>query len=59
MVGRAITVKETTGPFCSFPTEDFKVGHMIDAANLMILLWLQIMELRFLLGAEWHLTLLN
>ena len=33
MVGRAITVHETTGPFGSFPTEDFKVGHMIDAAN--------------------------
>ena len=33
MVGRAITVQETTGPFGSFPTEDFKVGHMIDAAN--------------------------
>ncbi|MEM6742902.1 MAG: RraA family protein [Pseudomonadota bacterium] len=32
-VGRAVTVRETTGPFGSFPVEDFKVGHMIDAAG--------------------------
>ena len=33
VVGRAITVQEITGPFGSFETDDFKVGHMIDAAN--------------------------
>jgi regulator of RNase E activity RraA len=33
IVGRAITVQEITGPFGSFSSEDFKVGHMIDAAN--------------------------
>ena len=33
VVGRAITVQEITGPFGSFATDDFKVGHMIDAAN--------------------------
>ena len=33
VVGRAITVQEITGPFGSFSTDDFKVGHMIDAAN--------------------------
>ncbi|MCP1335332.1 RraA family protein [Futiania mangrovi] len=32
-VGRAVTVREVTGPKGSFPTEDFKVGHMIDAAG--------------------------
>ena len=32
-VGRAVTVRETTGPFGSFPVEDFRVGHMIDAAG--------------------------
>ncbi len=32
-VGRAITVREITGPKGSFPSEDFKVGHMIDAAG--------------------------
>ncbi len=32
-VGRAVTVCEVTGPKGSFPTEDFKVGHMIDAAG--------------------------
>lgn len=32
-VGRAVTVAETTGPFGSFPVEDFKVGHFIDAAG--------------------------
>ena len=29
-----MTVRETTGPLGSFPVEDFKVGHMIDAAGL-------------------------
>lgn len=33
VVGRAITVQEITGPFGSFEIDDFKVGHMIDAAN--------------------------
>ena len=33
VVGRAITVQEITGPFGSFSSDDFKVGHMIDAAN--------------------------
>ncbi|TVQ30230.1 MAG: RraA family protein [Geminicoccaceae bacterium] len=33
LVGRAVTVRETTGPKGSFPVEDFKVGHMIDAAG--------------------------
>jgi len=33
VVGRAITVQETTGPFGSFSSDDFKVGHMIEAAN--------------------------
>ena len=33
VVGRAVTVQETTGPFGSFSSDDFKVGHMIDAAN--------------------------
>ena len=32
-VGRAVTVREVTGPYGSFPVEDFKVGHMIDAAG--------------------------
>lgn len=32
-VGRAVTARETTGPFGSFPVEDFKVGHLIDAAG--------------------------
>jgi regulator of RNase E activity RraA len=32
-VGRAVTAREVTGPFGSFPVEDFKVGHMIDAAG--------------------------
>ena len=33
VVGRAVTVQEITGPFGSFSTSDFKVGHMIDAAG--------------------------
>ena len=33
VVGEALTVQETTGPFGSFKTEDFKVGHMIEKAN--------------------------
>lgn len=33
VVGRAVTVQEITGPFGSFSSDDFKVGHMIDAAN--------------------------
>ncbi|MFW5835265.1 MAG: RraA family protein [Pseudomonadota bacterium] len=33
LVGRAVTVRETTGPKGSFAVEDFKVGHMIDAAG--------------------------
>ena len=33
IVGRAVTVQEVTGPYGSFSTEEFKVGHMIDAAN--------------------------
>lgn len=32
-VGRAVTAREVTAPFGSFPVEDFKVGHMIDAAG--------------------------
>ncbi|MGM0583526.1 MAG: RraA family protein [Pseudomonadota bacterium] len=32
-VGRAVTARETTGPYGSFPVEDFRVGHMIDAAG--------------------------
>ena len=32
IVGRAVTVQEITGPYGSFSNEDFKVGHMIDAA---------------------------
>lgn len=32
-VGRAVTAREVTGPFGSFGVEDFKVGHMIDAAG--------------------------
>ena len=33
IVGRAVTVKQVTGPYGSFSTEEFKVGHMIDAAS--------------------------
>ena len=33
IVGRAVTVQEVTGPYGSFSTEEFKVGHMIDAAS--------------------------
>ena len=33
IVGRAVTVQEVTGPHGSFSTEEFKVGHMIDAAS--------------------------
>ena len=33
VVGREVTVQEITGPFGSFSSDDFKVGHMIDAAN--------------------------
>ena len=33
VVGRAVTVQEITGSFGSFSSDDFKVGHMIDAAN--------------------------
>lgn len=32
-VGRAVTAREVTGPFGSFPVEDFKVGHMIEMAG--------------------------
>lgn len=32
-VGRAVTAREITGPKDSFPAEDFKVGHIIDAAG--------------------------
>lgn len=32
-VGRAVTAREVTGPYGSFPVEDFRVGHMIDAAG--------------------------
>ena len=32
-VGKAVTVQEVTGPYGSFSTEEFKVGHMIDAAS--------------------------
>lgn len=32
-VGPAITVKEESGPFGTFESEDFKVGAMIDAAD--------------------------
>lgn len=32
-VGRAVTAREVTGPKGSFPTEDFKVGHIIEAAG--------------------------
>ena len=32
-VGRAVTVREVTGPRGSFPSEDFQVGQMIDAAG--------------------------
>lgn len=32
-VGPAVTVKETSGPYGSFPSDDFKVGQMIDAAE--------------------------
>src|SRR5690606_6910858 len=31
--GRAVTVAQATGPRGSFTSEDFKVGHMIDAAG--------------------------
>ena len=33
IVGRAVTVQEVTGPYGSFSTEEFKVGHMIDVAS--------------------------
>ncbi len=33
LVGRAVTVRQSTGAYGSFPTDDFKVGHMIDAAG--------------------------
>ena len=33
IVGRAVTVQEVAGPYGSFSTEEFKVGHMIDAAS--------------------------
>ena len=33
IVGSAVTVQEVTGPYGSFSTEEFKVGHMIDAAS--------------------------
>ena len=33
IVGRAVTVQEVTGPYGSFSTEEFKGGHMIDAAS--------------------------
>ncbi len=32
-VGRAITVAETTGPYGSFPVEDFRVGDFLDIAG--------------------------
>lgn len=32
-VGPALTVRETTGPVGSFAAEDFRVGHLIDAAE--------------------------
>lgn len=31
--GRAVTIAQTAGPRGSFSSEDFKVGHMIDAAG--------------------------
>ncbi|MGC6391490.1 MAG: RraA family protein [Alphaproteobacteria bacterium] len=31
--GRAVTVRQVTGPLGSFKVEDFRVGHMIDAAG--------------------------
>lgn len=31
--GRAVTITQATGPRGSFTSEDFKVGHMIDAAG--------------------------
>ena len=37
IVGRAVTVQEVTGPYGSFSTEEFKVGHMIDAASPCLL----------------------
>ena len=33
LAGPAVTVKETSGEFDSFSSEDFKVGAMIDAAS--------------------------
>ena len=33
IIGRAVTVQEVTGSYGSFSTEEFKVGHMIDAAS--------------------------
>ena len=33
VVGKALTVQEITGPYGSFSTEDFKVGHMIESAS--------------------------
>ncbi len=33
IVGRAVTVQEVTGPYGSFSSEEFKVGHMIDATS--------------------------
>ena len=33
MAGRALCVAQVTGPACTFPGEDFKVGAMIDAAQ--------------------------
>jgi regulator of RNase E activity RraA len=32
-VGRAVTAREITGPKGSFPVEDFRVGHIIEAAG--------------------------
>lgn len=32
-VGRALTVRETTGPFGSFPEADFRVGQFLDRAG--------------------------
>lgn len=32
-VGRALTVRETTGPYGSFAVEDFRVGDFLDAAG--------------------------
>lgn len=32
-VGRAVTARETTGPKGTFTKEDFRVGHIIDAAG--------------------------